>query len=322
MAIVSPHIDDDCAALLNSFDDWLVKERRLAAGSVTAYRRDLRQFLAFLSGHLGRLVTAQDLARLGVRDFRSWLADRQRQGLAKSSTARAIAALRGLYRHLDRHHAIHNPVLLAMRGPKFQRPLPRPLDSEAAVELAQAAGQDGHGERRWQALRDQAVLLLLYGTGLRIGEALALKTGDLPKLPAGEDQATWQGMLRVTGKGGKTRLVPVMPVVRQAVKAYIEACPWPLNADEALFRGARGGVLAAGIMQQKTRELRRQLGLPETATPHALRHSFATHLLGAGADLRSIQELLGHANLSTTQTYTAVERGQLHALYQKSHPRA
>jgi integrase/recombinase XerC len=314
MAIITPHASDDLTALLNAYDDFIVKEKRMAAASVETYRREIRQFVAFMSGHLGRLVEAVDLAQFDVRDFRAWLADRHGRGLARSTTARTMAALRGLFRFLDRHHAIHNPALLAMRAPRFQKPLPRPLSPGDARDLAEAAKDDGR--EVWIGKRDRALLLLLYGAGLRIGEALSLTTADLGIGDGNVDA------IRVRGKGGKTRLVPLIDVIRAGIQDYLHDCPFSIRRDQPMFRGARGGNLNPGVIQKTVRSLRRQLGLPESATPHALRHSFATHLLGEGADLRSIQELLGHANLATTQTYTAVERAHLHKLYAKAHPRA
>jgi integrase/recombinase XerC len=222
--------------------------------------------------------------------------------------------LRGFYRFLDRQHAIRNPVLKAMRTPRFRRPLPRPLAADQAIEVTDAVGEQA--SQPWIGQRDVAVLTLLYGAGLRIGEALGLDRRDV-----GPDPASLKG-LQVRGKGNKERVVPILPVVAQAIAAYVEACPWPSPPDSPLFVGARGGRLQQSVVQKQVRMLRGVLGLPETATPHALRHSFATHLLGAGADLRVIQELLGHASLSTTQNYTAVDSARLTQLYAKAHPRA
>ncbi len=303
----------DLADVLAAWRGWLAGERRLATRSLTAYAHDLEAFIDFLGGHLGGPVTLADLARLTLADFRAWLAARHAQGLARSSTARAMAAVRGFFRFIDRRDGVHNPALKAMRTPRLPRRVPRPLSVDQASELAENAGE---ADDPWVAMRDRALLLLLYGTGLRIGEALALDRRDLGRDP------TALRVLRVRGKGNKERLVPVLPVVAQAIADYAASCPSTSSGAEPLFRGVRGGRLNAGILQKRIRELRGILGLPECATPHALRHSFATHLLGAGADLRAIQELLGHASLSTTQGYTAVDTRLLLDVYAKAHPRA
>ena len=309
-----PFAADDLAAVAAEWRVWLAAERRLSPRSVVAYERDLAAFVAFVSGHLGGAVTLQALGRLALADFRAWLATRHNRKFARSSTARAVAAVRGFFRFVDRRHGVHNPALKAMRTPRLPRRVPRPLSPDQAAELAETAGDDVRLE--WVGLRDTAVLLLLYGGGLRIGEALALDRRDL-----GPDPARLR-VLRVRGKGDKERLVPLLPMVAQALAAYLAACPEPPQPDEALFRGVRGGRLQQAIVQRRVRQVRVTLGLPESATPHALRHSFATHLLSAGADLRAIQELLGHASLSTTQGYTAVETRRLLELYSKAHPRA
>jgi integrase/recombinase XerC len=259
-------------------------------------------------------VRLADLGRLKTLDFRAWLASRHRQELARSSTARAMAAVRGFFRYLDRRHQLHNPTLAAMRTPRFRRPLPRPLSPGQARDLTDSAG--AARDEPWVGKRDTALLLLLYGAGLRIGEALALDRGDF-----GGDPAGLKG-LRVVGKGSKERIVPMLPLVAAAVADYVAACPLPMTAATPLLLGVRGGRLQPSVVQRQVRSLRATLGLPETATPHALRHSFATHLLGDGADLRAIQELLGHASLSTTQGYTAVDAVRLAQLYAKAHPRA
>jgi integrase/recombinase XerC len=250
---------------------------------------------------------------LRTADFRAWLAARHGAELARSSTARAMAAVRSLFSYLDRRHDLHNPALKAMRTPRFHRALPRPLTAPQAQAVALSAGDVAR--EPWTGKRDTALLLLLYGAGLRIGEALALRRSDL-----GADPRQLRA-LRVLGKGGKERLVPVLPVIGEALAAYLAACPWPLEAASPLFLGSRGRGLRATVVQKQVRVLRGLLGLPETATPHALRHSFATHLLADGADLRVIQELLGHASLSTTQGYTAVDTERLARLYATAHPR-
>jgi integrase/recombinase XerC len=266
-----------------------------------------------MARHNGGPIGLETLRTMTPMSFRGWLAWRLGAGYAKTSTQRAVAAVRGFLDFLDARHAIHNPALRAMRAPKAAQRLPRPLAVEEVMDLT-AASAVATGQPPWIVARETAILLLLYGTGLRIGEALGL---DRSALPASDTQP-----LRVSGKGGKTRLVPILPAVRMAIERYIEACPYELAAETPLFRGVRGGRLQPAVVQKRLRDLRRQLGLPETATPHSLRHSFATHLLGDGADLRSIQELLGHASLSTTQRYTAVDAETLMRLYAKAHPRA
>lgn len=305
---------DDLADLAKDWLAWLTHERRLAGRTHDAYAADLDGFLGFLVRHLGGPVSTAALATLRPADFRAWLAWRHAEGFARSSTARAMAAVRNFFRFLDRRHAVHNPSLKAIRTTSYRRALPRPLSPEQAKELARTAEEVA--AEPWLAKRDLALLLLLYGAGLRIGEALGLTRAALGNRPAALQE------LRVLGKGSRERLVPVLPVVAAALADYVESCPHALPGDGPLFVGARGGPLHPSVVQGQVRKLRGLLGLPETATPHALRHSFATHLLAAGADLRAIQELLGHRSLSTTQVYTAVEAGRLAALYARAHPRA
>ena len=302
----------EVAALAAAWLDWLAHEKRQAGATVKAYRTDLDGFLAFCAGHLGGPPGPEELTDLRAVDFRAWLAERHRQGLARTSTARALAALRSFYRYLDREHGRHNPALKALRSPRLPRHLPRPLSVGQASQLLAAAPA---ARLDWIARRDAAVLLLLYGAGLRIGEALALERAAVGRDPARRLQ------LLVTGKGGRQRLVPVLPVIAAAIDDYLAACPYQEPAGP-LFLGARGKRLQAPIVRRLMQELRRRLGLPESATPHALRHSFATHLLADGADLRTIQELLGHASLSTTQGYTGVDGARLMRLYHQAHPRA
>ncbi|MDP6351259.1 MAG: tyrosine recombinase XerC [Alphaproteobacteria bacterium] len=290
---------------------WLADERRVSAHTLAAYRRDLTAFLEFIAVHRGGPVGLVDLGALGRADFRAWLAARARAGRARSGTARAVSAVRGFFRHLDRRRLVHNPAALALRAPKVPRGLPRPLpEGDTLGVLAAAATCE---VVPWVAKRDVALLTLLYGAGLRIGEALALSGVALAGRPE---------VLLVTGKGGKQRLVPLLEVVHGAIADYQAACPYPQGPTDPLFVGVRGGRLDPAIAQKLMRRVRAQLGLPDTATPHALRHSFATHLLGRGGDLRTIQELLGHASLSTTQRYTGVAGERLIAVYRGTHPRA
>jgi integrase/recombinase XerC len=311
---VTGHATADLAPVVESWRLWLRTERRLAERTQVAYRQDMASFLAFLAGHQGGDVALANLASLRLADLRSWLAWRHGQGFARTSTARAVAAVRGFFRFVDRRYGVHNPALQAMRTPRLPHRLPRPLPAEDARDLL--IGARAEARQPWLGDRDTALLALLYGGGLRIGEALALDRRDI-----GIDPRSLRG-LRVRGKGGKERLVPILPIVAEALAAYLAACPIPPLPDEPLFKGARGGRLQPAVVQKQVRQLRATLGLPETATPHALRHSFATHLLGAGADLRAIQELLGHASLSTTQNYTEVDAKRLMTLYARAHPRA
>lgn len=298
------------AAAVGRWRDWLVGERRLSAHTVIAYWGDVLSFLRFLAGHLGGPPDLADLATLRPADVRSWLAWRAGEGFARTSTARALAAVRSLCRYLDRRRLVHVAAVGAVRPPKLPRALPKPLSEGDALAAIDSVGR--LSDEPWLAARDVALLSLLYGAGLRLGEALALNRGDAPR---GETMV-------VTGKGRKQRVVPVLPVVREAVAAYLAACPLPLAAGDPLFVGLRGRRLNPGVAQRQVRRLRAALGLPETATPHALRHSFATHLLAGGGDLRTIQELLGHASLSTTQRYTDVDAARLIAVHSAAHPRA
>lgn len=298
--------------------DWLARERRAAANTVEAYGRDLGDFLGFLAGHLGEEPDVEILAGLRPADLRGFLAARANGGAGPATRARQLAAIRGFLRFLSRSAGITPVALANIRGPRLKPPVPRALTAEQALEAAAKVGAVHDPERAQrpaeQAARDVALFTLLYGCGLRIAEALALDIRDAP-LPGGTSA------LRVTGKGGKPRLVPVLPAVRQAIAAYMALRPGAAPG-EPLFIGARGARLDPAVAQKSLRDYRRLAGLPEHATPHALRHSFATHLLGSGADLRAIQELLGHASLSTTQRYTAVDAAGLLATWKKAHPRA
>lgn len=305
---------EDLAAHARAWLDRLAGERRLAPRSVQGYGRDLDGFLAFLAEHLGGPVGSDAIRALGPLDFRAWLAERQRRGYARRSTVRAMAAVRGFLRYLERTAAIPCPAARAIRVGGARGSLPRALAPAEARALAAAASAPDAPP--WIALRDRALLLLLWGAGLRIGEALALTRGELGAEPAALRS------LRIRGKGGRERLVPILPAVAEALAAYVESCPFSLSAEAPLFRGARGGALSQGVVQASVRRLRLALGLPETTTPHALRHSFASHLLSDGADLRAIQELLGHRSLSTTQVYTRVDAARLLAVHGAHHPRA
>ena len=311
----------DLAAAAAGWRDWLAGERRASPHTLAAYTRDLTDFLAFLATHLGGAASLDDLGRLAPADFRAYLAARASRGAAASATARAMSVLRGFFRYLDRAGLVRNAAIGAVRSPRLPRAVPRPLSTgEAGSVLAAAADTNANTNTdrdSWVAKRDLALLTLLYGCGLRIGEALGLTRREAP---GGKNREA--DTLVITGKGRKQRMVPVLPVVAAAINDYLDACPYDPGPEGPLFLGVRGGPLAAGVVQKSMRRIRAALGLAETATPHALRHSFATHLLGAGADLRSIQELLGHASLSTTQRYTEVDSVRLARIYDDAHPRA
>ncbi len=306
----APDTRREAAAWLDS----LAQERRLAAKTVVAYGRDLRQFLTFLTEHLGEPPTIRDLLRLKPIDVRTFLAARRRDEVQSRSLMRQLAGLRSFARHLEREGHGAPSAFSAIRGPKIARGLPRPLSIPSALALVDGEGRAGAGREPWILARDAAVLALLYGAGLRISEALGIACQDAPI--GATDSVT------VTGKGGKTRSVPMIAPIRRAVEDYLELCPYDLAPKEALFVGAKGGPLSQRIIQLAVAELRGALGLPTSATPHALRHSFATHLLARGGELRGIQELLGHASLSTTQLYTKVDAERLLTAFDAAHPRA
>ena len=301
----------DLTAARKAWLDSLALERRLSANTLDAYERDTRQFLTFLTGHIGEPPKLSDIHTLRPADLRSFLAARRKEGSGARSLGRHLAGLRSMLRHLERKGLVNAAAAGAIRAPRQPRSLPKPLTDRQATAVVKADAQ--LHEEPWIAARDAAVLALLYGCGLRISEALGL-TPD-----AFGPGAT---ALRITGKGGKTRLSPLLPVVNEAVAAYRRLCPYHLADGEPLFRGARGGPLQPAIIQREMQKLRGALGLPDSATPHALRHSFATHLLAGGGDLRTIQELLGHASLSTTQVYTGVDTSRLLDVYDRAHPRA
>lgn len=299
-------------ALIVMWTQYLADERRFSPHTVEAYGRDVAAFLGFLVEHLGEEPTPAHLATLEPQDLRAYLAFR-RQGenrLRDRSLSRALAAIRAFYRWLERRKGVENARIGLVRGPRLKATLPRPVSEKAAFALLAEA--EVENEIAWIAARDAALLTLLYAAGLRISEALSLTGRDHP-LPEA---------LRITGKGGKTRIAPMLPAAREAIAIYVRECPFPLAHDEPLFRGARGGPLSPRIVQALMAKLRVRLGLPDSATPHALRHSFATHLLSNGGDLRAIQELLGHASLSTTQRYADVDSERLIDAYASAHPRA
>ena len=303
----------DLQAAVGQWLSWLRHERRVADLTAEAYARDAGQFLRFLGRHRGELPGLRTLADLGRGDFRAWMASRQNEGIEARSQARALSAIRSLFRFLAKRDLAANGMIATLRAPKLPRSVPKPLNVGEALEAVDAIAS--LQDIAWIGKRDAAILLLLYGSGLRIGEAIGLSRRDIPV--TGE-----AATLTVTGKGRKTRVLPLLPQVREAVRDYLAACPWGGTGSDPLFVGAKGGRLNARLIQKAMQTLRLALGLPETATPHALRHSFATHLLGAGADLRAIQELLGHSSLSTTQRYTDVDAQHLLSVYGAAHPRA
>ncbi len=305
----------DVAAEMARWLAHLGSERRMSAKTVEAYERDVRQFLGFLAEHLGGRPTLSELARLTPQDVRAFMAARRADGIGGRSLMRALAGVRSFARFLERNGKGKVGALAAVRAPKVPKTLPKPLAIVSAKRVTDADERAGEDREQWILARDAAVLALLYGSGLRISEALGLARGDVPAPGQGD-------AITVTGKGNKQRMVPLLPQVSQSIADYISLCPYDLPADGPLFIGARGGPLSPRIVQLVMERLRGALSLPDSATPHALRHSFATHLLARGGDLRAIQELLGHASLSTTQIYTAVDTERLLEVYRNTHPRA
>lgn len=297
----------------DALSSWLDHMRALGGAydnTLAAYQNDLTGFLAFMATHLGGAQGRGALAGVTLSDMRAWMAHERSRGVAARSLARSLSAVKSFYRWLSERDEFDATAVLSVRSPKFSKKLPRPLAQDAAKAVLDLVGDQARQD--WVGARDIAVVTLLYGCGLRISEALSLTCADAP-LPE---------MLRIRGKGGKERLVPVLPAARDAVEVYRRICPHPEIPNAALFKGVRGGALGPRAVQQVMEKTRMQLGLPATATPHAMRHSFATHLLNAGGDLRAIQELLGHASLSTTQAYTAVDTTRLMEVYEATHPRA
>lgn len=292
---------------------WLSHERGItgaAPRTISAYASDVGGFLAFMTAHHGGTIGLDAIASLSVSDMRAWMAHERARGLSARSLARGLSAVRGFCRWLAERETLEPTSVLSARAPRYRRKLPRPLAEDAAAAMLSTIGDDATAP--WIAARDTAVVTLLYGCGLRISEALSLGGAD----------ADLAEVLRIRGKGGKERLVPVLPAARAAVAGYARLCPFDLAPAQPLFRGVRGGPLSARLVQLAMERARNTLGLPASATPHALRHSFATHLLSAGGDLRVIQELLGHASLSTTEAYTAIDATRLMDVYASAHPRA
>lgn len=298
--------------VMAAFEAWLSRLAalpRASAHTIAAYRQDVTGFLRFLTLHLGQAPDLAALANLTLADFRAYLAHRRASDHAAASTARGLSAVKSFFRRLERDGLIRDTALDLVRAPKVPHGVPKPLSAAAALDAVREVGD--LAAEPWVGLRDCAILTLLYGCGLRLGEALALNGRDTPSGEA----------MILKGKGGKERLVPLLPAVIEAIAAYRAACPYETGEGDPLFVGRRGKRLDPAIVQKQVRRLRPLLGLPESATPHALRHSFATHLLGAGGDLRAIQDLLGHASLSTTQRYTEVDTARLLEIYDRAHPR-
>ena len=291
--------------------DWLSLERRLSSHTTDSYVLDLKPFFTYLQKQKKTTLSLKDFKNVSVSDFRKFLVERTEQGIIRSSLARNMSAIRNFFKFLHKQYDIENTAVSVVRSARPAKTLPKPLGQEETLHLLHAAY--GAQKEKWQGLRDVALLTLLYGCGLRISEALNLTVGD------------WKASsnaLVIRGKGNKDRIVPVLPLVQKAIEAYLKERAYDVSVKTPLFVGARGEQINPGVVQRQIRRLRRQLGLPESVTPHALRHSFATHLLEAGSDLRSVQELLGHASLSATQRYTEVDSVHLTSVYNKAHPRA
>ncbi len=307
-------ITQTCSLKLEKIvDAWqknLLLERRLSVKTGESYQIDLKEFFTFLSSHLKKEIDVSDLKKLGVSDFRAFLVWRMNQDMSRASIARGMSAVRNFFKYLSRNDILENTAVLSVRSARPGKTLPKPLSVDDAVRFLKVA--ETMAKETWEAKRDVALYMLLYGCGLRIAEALSLNVGDFP---------TRAESFTITGKGNKQRMIPILPSVRQAVSAYLKTRPNP-EANTPLFIGARGDRLNPGVVQRNVRLIRRSLNLPDTVTPHALRHSFATHLLQGGGDLRTVQELLGHASLSATQRYTEITMEHLQEVYEHAHPRA
>ena len=318
MAVTQEELTFASAEVMAEVQRWLVHlgaERRMSPKTVEAYERDVRQFLGFLTEHTGEQPTLKSLAAIEPRDVRAFMSSRRHYGVGSRSLMRSLAGARSFARYLERNGKGRVGALSAVRAPKIPKTLPKPLTATSAKRLTDADLRAGEEREPWVLARDAAVMALLYGSGLRISEALGLTREAVPAPGKGD-------VITVRGKGNKARMVPVLPQVLRLIADYVALCPYDLPDEAPIFVGARGGPLSPRIVQLTMARLRGALGLAETATPHALRHSFATHLLARGGDLRAIQELLGHASLSTTQIYTAVDSEQLLQVYRSAHPRA
>lgn len=300
-------IDDNCIDIIKTWLKYLKHERCYVDNTCEAYKRDIENFLEFCSQHLAQQVTIITLSTISIHNIRSWLTKRKIKGIAMSSNARAISVVRSFYRYVKRRYSIDNQAIFNISMPKVAKNLPRVLSHQEIDKLIQNFSDS---PLHWIHKRDQAVIFLLYGCGVRISEALSLKVSDIQ-----------DDMLRIIGKGNKERIIPLLPYSKKIIQEYIEICPHLINPDQYLFVGKRGGRMSRTYFAHQLQKLRRRIGLPEVMTAHSFRHSFATHLLAEDLDIRSIQELLGHSNLSTTQNYTKVEKHHLLKSYAKAHPR-
>lgn len=305
LAICAP----DLEARLKEWQDYLKYEKQVSKHTLRAYCADVGYFMNFLVQHLGAPPSLDDLSNVSLRDFRAYMSRKAMDGTSNASRARSLSGIKNFIGWLDRGGIMHNAAIQNLRSPKLPHKLPRPLHEKQAFSVLESAGLLARED--WVGMRDRALFTLLYGCGLRIDEALSLNIADLPR----------DGFMRVRGKGNKERQVPVIAIVEEALKTYLDVCPFPHEDERPLFIGTRGKRLNQGVAQKAMRELRKTLGLPENATPHALRHSFATHLLQNGANLREIQELLGHASISSTQRYTEINAEELMRIYKAAHPR-
>lgn len=309
-ALNHPATAPDLAAKYAEWVTYLSVEKHFSKHTLRAYTSDMEYFFGFLTRHLGKPPSMNDLGEASIRDFRSWLSKKTMEGAGAATRARSLASVRNFLKWLDRNGHLHNPAISSIRTPKLPKKIPRALPPKQAREVVENA--DVVPKENWIGMRDRALFMLLYGCGLRIDEALQLNYGTRPM----------NAEVRVMGKGSKERMVPVIPVVEKMLNEYLAVVPFPMEKETPLFLGAKGGRLAQGVAQRDLRNLRKAIGLPESVTPHALRHSFATHILVGGADLRTIQELLGHASVSTTTRYTDYDNAQIMEIYMKAHPRA
>jgi integrase/recombinase XerC len=300
--------DFDIAEICASWFSYLEKQKKYSLNTIISYKKDLAEFLSFISAHKGDAVNAAILSSLKSLDFRAFLASKKNKNFAATSIARNVAVIKSFYKFLAKEYSIKNPSAPLIRSPKLLKKLPKALSEE---QTAMAKNEIEKIKQSWEGKRDLAIFSLLYGSGLRISEALNLKRRDVENKDA----------LLIKGKGSKERIVPLLPASLEYISSYLSSCPHAINAADFLFVGKRGAQLDPAIFQKNMRTLRRKIGLPETTTPHALRHSFASHLLAAGLDLRSLQQVLGHSSLSTTQIYTKIEKGRLFEVYKKTHPR-
>ncbi len=306
-------MDIDVQRVLIKWQTWLKTERRLAENTLSSYHRDVNRLLAFLASHHGSAIKLNELLSLHIRDFRAWLTHLHNEGLSSRSRSRALASVRSLFYFLDKEKYGQNIAISVVTTPRMDKHLPHPTQLELIEKVIQAAGSRESGRTQWIRLRDQAILTLLYGAGLRIGEALGLNSYVFENSPE---------TLIINGKGNRQRMVPILPIILERISKYKNTCPYPAGPETPLFLGARGKRLSPGVVQKLVRGLRQELQLGDNLTPHGLRHSFATHLLSNGGNLRIIQELLGHSSLSTTQQYTSVADRELQGVFRNTHPRA